>query len=123
MSTKVKDFLITVDGEPTTMIAFIEANTAEDVCQPDPLDLQAIPHMRPGDVIHLPVHAGWAEIKRPIEVELDNYEQFQLEKYGNVLSAVSVLPDGTCENGIDEIERQAEWINSQAEQQLFENQN
>lgn len=53
--------------------------------------------------------------------ELTNYEQFQLEKYGNVLPTPEATPEGDLfESGIDELNRLAEWTNAQAEQQLFE---
>lgn len=53
--------------------------------------------------------------------ELTNYEQFQLEKYGNVLPTPEATPEGDLfESGIEELNRLAEWTNAQAEQQLFE---
>ncbi len=50
-----------------------------------------------------------------------NYEQWQLEKYGNVVAPVECTPDGELfESGIEEINRLAEWTNEQAERQLEE---
>jgi hypothetical protein len=46
---------------------------------------------------------------------MTNYEFWQLEKYGNIKPEIIVMPDGTCENGEDEIKRQAEWVEIQAE--------
>lgn len=53
--------------------------------------------------------------------ELDNYQQFQLNKYGNILPTPQATPDGDLfESGIEELNRLAEWTNAQAEQQLYE---
>lgn len=53
--------------------------------------------------------------------ELDNYQQFQLEKYGDILPTPQATPDGDLfESGIEELNRLAEWTNAQAEQQLYE---
>ena len=52
-------------------------------------------------------------------LELTNYEQFQLNKYGNILPTPEATPDGDLfESGIEELNRLAEWTNAQAEQQL-----
>ena len=53
--------------------------------------------------------------------ELDNYQQFQLNKYGNILPTPEATPDGDLfESGIEELNRLAEWTNAQAEQQLYQ---
>lgn len=53
--------------------------------------------------------------------ELTNYEQFQLEKYGNVLPTPEATPEGDLyESGLEELDRLAEWTNAQAEQQMYE---
>ena len=55
--------------------------------------------------------------------ELTNYEMFQLEHYGNILPELVIMPDGSCENGIDEQNRSAEWVHLQSEIQLEQYQN
>lgn len=51
--------------------------------------------------------------------ELDNFERWQLEKYGNILPSGKTLPDAELfETGIEELNRLAEWIDMQAEKQL-----
>lgn len=53
--------------------------------------------------------------------ELTNYDQFQLEKYGNILPTPEATPEGDLfESGIEELNRLAEWTNAQAERQLYE---
>ena len=55
--------------------------------------------------------------------ELTNFDQFQQNKYGNVLPMPEATPDGELyESGIDELNRIADWMNAQAEQQMFEQQ-
>ena len=50
-----------------------------------------------------------------------NYENWQLEKYGNVIGTIESTPDGELfESGIEELNRLAEWMNEQAERQLEE---
>lgn len=50
--------------------------------------------------------------------ELTNYQQWQLEKYGNIIPDINVTPEGDLyESGLEELDRLAEWINAQAEQQ------
>jgi len=50
-----------------------------------------------------------------------NYENWQIEKYGNVIGSIETTPDGDLfESGIDELNRLAEWMNEQAERQLEE---
>jgi len=54
-------------------------------------------------------------------MENTNYENWQLEKYGNVIGAIESTPDGELyESGIEELNRLAEWMNEQAERQLEE---
>ncbi len=51
----------------------------------------------------------------------NNYENWQIEKYGNVIGSIETTPDGDLfESGIDELNRLAEWMNEQAERQLEE---
>ena len=50
--------------------------------------------------------------------ELDNYQTWQLEKYGYILRTLHTLPDGSRENNEDEIRRQAEWVERQADNEL-----
>ena len=50
--------------------------------------------------------------------DLTNYELWQIEKYGNILRTLHTLPDGSCENNEDEIRRQAEWVERQADNEL-----
>ena len=50
-----------------------------------------------------------------------NYENWQLEKYGNVIGTIESTPDGELfESGIEELNRLAEWMSEQAERQLEE---
>jgi len=53
--------------------------------------------------------------------ELTNYELWQLERYGHILRTLHTLPDGSCENNEDEIRRQEEWVEQQAQNQLYDN--
>lgn len=50
--------------------------------------------------------------------ELDNYDLWQLETYGNVIPHANVMPDGSCEAKENEIERSAAWVSLQHEMQL-----
>mgnify|MGYP003523862183 FL=1 len=50
--------------------------------------------------------------------DLTNYEQWQLTRYGNILRTLHTLPDGSCENNEDEIRRQAEWVERQADNEI-----
>lgn len=52
---------------------------------------------------------------------MDNYTLWQLEKYGNILPEPEVMPCGYSEATEDEMRRQAEWVELQAEQQRQEN--
>jgi len=53
--------------------------------------------------------------------ELTNYEQFQLNKYGNILPTPEATPEGDLyESGLEELDRLAEYMNMQAEQQMFQ---
>lgn len=53
--------------------------------------------------------------------QMDNYTEFQLNKYGNIVAPIESTPDGELyESGIEELNRMAEWINFQAERQLQE---
>lgn len=49
---------------------------------------------------------------------MTNYEEWQLEIYGNVLPEPIILPSGEMEGTNPEIERSVEWVNLQAELQL-----
>ncbi len=41
-----------------------------------------------------------------------NYDQWQVERYGNVIGSVETTPDGELiDSGIEEIERLAEYMN------------
>lgn len=54
---------------------------------------------------------------------MTNYEQFQIERYGNILPEPVIMPDGELlENGKDEMERFAEWNALHEELQLFNDQ-
>lgn len=52
--------------------------------------------------------------------ELTNYEQWQLEKHGNVLKEYTVSPSGEIDVNRDELTRLEEWVNLQQELQLQE---
>lgn len=53
--------------------------------------------------------------------EPTNYEQWQLENYGNVIPPIEITPDGDLlESGIEELNRMADWINEMAERQMEE---
>ena len=51
-------------------------------------------------------------------LEMTNYQQHQLNKYGNVLPEPEEL-----ENGTEEAERFAGWVHDQSEQQLLHHEN
>jgi hypothetical protein len=53
--------------------------------------------------------------------ELDNYQAWQQERYGNIIPTVEATPDGDLyESGLEELDRLAEYMNMQAEQQMFQ---
>ena len=52
--------------------------------------------------------------------ELTNYEQWQLDRFGDILPEPIVLPSGDVEGKNEELNRFSEWVELQAEQQLFE---
>lgn len=49
------------------------------------------------------------------------YEQFQLERYGNIIPDFGDTPDDELENGYEELERLANWLAENAELQLLNN--
>lgn len=49
---------------------------------------------------------------------MSNYELWQLDAYGNVLSPVEVMPAGECENKEEELQRFSEWSQLQADIEL-----
>jgi hypothetical protein len=54
--------------------------------------------------------------------ESTNYDRWQEERFGNVIPPIEVTPAGDLfESGIEELNRMAEWINLQADLQMFEN--
>lgn len=59
----------------------------------------------------------------PKHRELTNYEQWQLEKYGNVLKDYSHGEDGTLQANEDELRRLEEWVYQQEELQREEVEN
>lgn len=53
--------------------------------------------------------------------ELTNYDQWQQERFGNIIPPIQVTPEGDLfESGIEEINRMAEYMNMNAELQLTE---
>ena len=50
---------------------------------------------------------------------LEPYEQWQIEKYGNVLPELNIPNDAKLENGIEEERRFSEWMQYEAEQQML----
>ena len=50
---------------------------------------------------------------------MTNYQMWQLEKYGNIAPLIQVNGD-VFENGVEEMERLAEWVEIQAERELHE---
>lgn len=53
--------------------------------------------------------------------ELTNYQQYQLNRYGNILPEPLFLPSGeVIENNLEEIARATEWSAMQWERQLHE---
>lgn len=53
--------------------------------------------------------------------ELTNYQQYQLEKYGNILPEPLFMPSGeVIENNLEEINRMTEWVAMQEEIQLHQ---
>lgn len=51
---------------------------------------------------------------------MTNYEQFQLERFDNILPEPIVLPSGEVEGTNEEIRRSDEWVQLQAELQLHD---
>lgn len=49
---------------------------------------------------------------------MSNYELFQLDRYGDVLPPVEVMPSGECENGEEERQRFQEWSQLQNDLQM-----
>lgn len=52
--------------------------------------------------------------------ELDNYQLWQAERFNNILDMPIINPEGELESGADELNRLAEWIEAQSEQQRHE---
>ena len=69
------------------------------------------------ELIERSVSAKTVKLKTYIPVELDNYELFQIENYGNILKPLSVNPDGDCDNSEDELRRAAHFQNMQYDRQ------
>lgn len=46
------------------------------------------------------------------------YEIFQLDRYGNILPDVQGTPEEEYENGLEELDRLAEWTLAMAEKDL-----
>lgn len=55
-----------------------------------------------------------------MQAELTNYQEWQLARYKNILPEPVVLPSGQIEGTNEEIDRSAEWVEMQAEKQLYE---
>lgn len=53
-------------------------------------------------------------------VELTNFQEWQLSRYGNVLDMPEINPDGELESGKEDLDRLAEWIHQQSERQMHE---
>ena len=52
--------------------------------------------------------------------DLAPYEKWQLEKYGNILPPVESIPDErVIENGFDDLNRFAEWMQEMAERDMM----
>lgn len=51
---------------------------------------------------------------------MTNYQQYQLEHYGNILPEPELMPSGQTEAAEEEIRRSAEWVQLQSERQLWE---
>lgn len=49
---------------------------------------------------------------------MSNYEQWQVDNYGNVLPPVEVMPSGECENKEEELQRFKEWQQLQEDIEL-----
>ena len=53
--------------------------------------------------------------------DLDNYQRWQLETFGNILP--SVVPESELfESGIDELNRLAEWIDKESDAETLKQQ-
>jgi hypothetical protein len=61
------------------------------------------------------------KIEKPNIDNLNPYERWQLEKYGHILPEAKCIPDERVdENGLDDLNRFAEWLEYMAERQLME---
>jgi hypothetical protein len=54
--------------------------------------------------------------KRIVDIQLSPYEQWQVDKYGNITQPASHTPaEESFESGISELERLSAWLDTQAE--------
>lgn len=61
------------------------------------------------------------ENEKPDINNLNPYERWQLEKYGHILPEAKDIPDSRVdENGLDDLNRFAEWMEYMAERELTE---
>ena len=59
--------------------------------------------------------------EKPNISNLNPYERWQLEKYGHILPEAKCIPDERVdENGLDDLNRFAEWLEYMAERELIE---
>jgi len=59
--------------------------------------------------------------EKPNISNLNPYERWQLEKYGVILPEAKDIPDERVdENGLDDLNRFAEWLEYMAERELIE---
>ena len=53
--------------------------------------------------------------------ELTNFDHWQLERFGDILPSLQITPEGDLfESGIEELNRMAEYMERNAELQLFD---
>lgn len=73
-----------------------------------------------GDCVSLKHAKDIIDMSLDKKAEQSNYQQYQENRFENPLPPVEVEPDGTCENGVEELERFQEWVELQNEIQMYE---
>lgn len=58
---------------------------------------------------------------KPDLENMSPYDRWQFEKYGNILDVNNMTDEMILENGLDDLNRFAEWMQEMAEQELLKN--